>query len=176
MQVAVRASGDPAAIMSALRRSVAEMDPMLPVGELRKMDDAVRQAGAPQSFSTYLLSAFAALALLLATLGIAGVVAYSAGQRTREIGLACRAGSLARQDSFARVAGRVDVCGDRCRCWSRLGPGVDTIDELSAFWRTGDGPCHLFHSYVSCGSRVRGCQFAARPSRGTSRSDGGAAQ
>ena len=62
MQIAVRPSGDPAAIISAVRKSVAEMDPSLPVGELRKMDDAVRQAGASQRFSTYLLGAFAAIA------------------------------------------------------------------------------------------------------------------
>src|SRR5258706_5399139 len=87
MHVAIRVNGDSSAMTSALRKSVANLDASLPVAELRNMDDAVRQAAAPQRFSTYILAAFAGIALLLATLGIAGVVAVSVGQRTREIGL-----------------------------------------------------------------------------------------
>jgi ABC-type antimicrobial peptide transport system permease subunit len=96
MHVAMRVNGDPSAITSAIRKSVANLDPSLPVAELRKMDDAVRQAGAPQRFSTYLLGAFAGIALLLATLGIAGVVAFSVCQRTREIGLRVALGATPR--------------------------------------------------------------------------------
>jgi len=52
MNVAVRTSGDPSAIASAVRKGVAELDPALPVADLKMMEDAVSQAAAPQRFST----------------------------------------------------------------------------------------------------------------------------
>ena len=87
MHAAMRVSGDPSAIASAIRKSVANLDPSVRVAELRKMDDAVRQAGAPQRFSDLSAPCVRGDRPVLATLGIAGVVVFSIGQRTREIGL-----------------------------------------------------------------------------------------
>jgi predicted permease len=148
MHVAMRVSGDPAAITSAIRKSVSDLDPSLPVGELRKMDDAVRQAGAPQRFSTYLLGAFAGMALLLAALGIAGVVAFSVGQRTREIGLRVALGatpgtilSLVLRDGLTYaglgVAAGVCLALGLTRLMSSLLFGVQATDTITFASVTG---------------------------------------
>jgi predicted permease len=148
MHVAMRVTGDPSAITSAIRKSVANLDPSLPVAELRKMDDAVRQAGAPQRFSTYLLGAFAGIALLLATLGIAGVVAYSVSRRTREIGLRVALGatrgsilSLVLREGLTYaglgVAAGVGLALGLTRLMSSLLFGVEATDGVTFVSVTG---------------------------------------
>ena len=112
------------------------------------MDDAVRQAGAPQRFSAYLLGAFAAIALLLATLGIAGVVAYSVGQRTREIGLRVALGasrgsilSLVLREGLTYaglgVAAGVGLALGLTRLMSSLLFGVQVTDSVTFATVTG---------------------------------------
>jgi len=79
--------GNPLALASTVRSIVAELDPELPVSDVRTFEEVVHRSIAPQRFDTILLGVFSGLALLLATTGIYGVLSYSIGRRTAEIGL-----------------------------------------------------------------------------------------
>jgi putative ABC transport system permease protein len=83
----LRTPGDPAALIPSVQHAVAGLDPTLPMFEVRTMDDVLWEAIARPRFLTLLLTAFGALALLLAAVGIYGVMSHTVAQRTHEIGL-----------------------------------------------------------------------------------------
>jgi putative ABC transport system permease protein len=87
MAVAIRTNSDPAAMASAVRQELRTLDPSQPIFNVHSMEDLVEGSVAQPRFRTFLISAFAGLALVLAALGLYGVVAYSVSRRTTELGI-----------------------------------------------------------------------------------------
>jgi predicted permease len=83
----VRTQGDPGAAAGAIRAAVSAVDPSEPISQLRVLSGMVAASLAPRRFVVTMLAIFAALALLMAVIGLYGVTSYSVAQRTQEIGI-----------------------------------------------------------------------------------------
>ncbi len=100
----VRASSDPAALSSALRGAVAQVDAELPLSRVMSMPAVIDRQRGGDSFFVRVLGVFGILALILAAIGIYGLIAYSVGQRTHEIGIRMALGARD-QDVLRMIVG-----------------------------------------------------------------------
>jgi putative ABC transport system permease protein len=109
----LRTAGDPSSLAAPIQRELQAIDPALAISDVRTMDQLIEESTGTRRSTTALLSAFAAMALVLALVGIYGVTSWAVAQRTREIGIRLALGA-----SRARVCRMVLLSAAR---WTAAG-------------------------------------------------------
>ena len=144
LSMTVRAGGDPLTLVPAIRAELEALDPEVPMADIQMMGDYITAAVAPTRFTFAIIGVFAGLALILASIGLYGVISYSVRQRTREIGVRIAFGASettimrlvlgrALALGLAGVGAGVVAAFLSTRTVSSLVYGVSTVDPVTFF-------------------------------------------
>jgi hypothetical protein len=128
----VRTTGDPNGIVGGVREAVRAVDPTLPIYDVRLLEEYIGSARAPSRFTMAIAVSFAGVALVLACVGVYGVIAYGVGQRAQEFGIRRVLG-----------AGRGRILRLVLADAARIGASGLAIGSLAAL-----GLAHLMHSLL----------------------------
>lgn len=163
VSLAIRTHGDPTSVYSAVRSLVSEIDPELPVHDMRPMASVIGETLATQRLTLWLVGGFASLALVLAFVGIYGVMSYSVTERIHEIGVRVALGAQ-RRDVLRLVVGQ----GMRLAC---AGLAIGAVAALLATRamtgllfevRPGDPPTYGVIAALLSLAAFAACYFPAR--------------
>ena len=133
--VFLRSKGDVEHLGEAVRHEVESVDPNVPVHSISSMDQIIARSVADRRFALELLGVFAAVALLLAAIGIYGVMSYSFSQRTHEVGIRVALGAQ-RLDILRMAIGEgMRIVANRIGCRPRRSWSLDAIFPLHAVRR-----------------------------------------
>jgi len=123
MALSVRAAGDPSSLIRSIRDQIWSLDKELAIANPRTMNQILAESVAPRRFSMMLLTSFAAIAMLLATVGIYSVLSYSVAQRSHELGVRMALGAKA-----GDIMTLVVVHGMKLTC---IGAGIGMVSALA---------------------------------------------
>jgi putative ABC transport system permease protein len=114
MAVLLKTAGDPLSLAPTVQRVMRELDPTLPIARLQTLDKVVWSAASKPRFLAFLVTVFAGLALLIAAVGVYGVMSYSVAQRTQEIGIRMALGAPPRSIRTMILARALLIAGAGC--------------------------------------------------------------
>ena len=160
---ALRTTGDPSALAGTVRRVISQIEPEAAITDVETMDEVVGSSVAQRQFEFNLLLGFAAAALLLAALGLYGVLSYSVAERTREMGVRIALGAprpalyllVFRQAALPVIVG---VAGGLALAWL----GVQLIASMLFEVKPYDVPSAVIVIAVLAATVVAACYWPAR--------------